>query len=382
MLARAAATASTLARRSSSSRFAPAMATAVPHMRHLSTATAKKASSKSKSSVATPPPGGQKLATMTAENPHIDVVKYEHKNRTWTLNHVDYFSKALAIGFTENGLQPGDVVLSWLPEHFSEQASTVQFSSTVMIVAAETAVDATVMSFQAPGMLESTVFSTMLCISQSPFPSFLLSFVSLTPSSLRTILLLLLYLHMSLQMVLQFACSKAGMVLYTLDPALATTDPDKAEEALAAALTLTKANVLVSQEAGSDVNFIRLASKVIPELRVFDFANGMPFVTPRFPHLRFPIQTGFDQDDKAGWLPLRHMIVPSDNLDTFVSEGSVTADTPLAGEMIMDAATGTIPVKLGPTLTNQQVVASKVWPTYVSILEKNFHEVPGVGVIF
>jgi hypothetical protein len=182
-------------------------------------------------------------------------------------------------------------------------------------------------------------------------------------------------------MVLQFACSKAGMVLYTLDPALATTDPAKAEEALAAALTITKANVLVSQEAGSDVNFIRLASKVIPELRVFDFTNGMPFVTPRFPHLRFPIHTGFDQDDKAGWLPLRHMIVPSDNLDTFVKEASITADTPLMGELVLDAATG-IPVKLGKTLTNQQVVANKVWPTYNSILEKKFHEVPGVGVIF
>jgi non-ribosomal peptide synthetase component E (peptide arylation enzyme) len=87
---------------------------------HLST---KAAASKK---VATPP-GGAKLASMTAENPHVDVVKYAHKSRTWTLNHVDYFSKALAIGLTENGLQQGDIVLSWLPEHFSEQASTVQF---------------------------------------------------------------------------------------------------------------------------------------------------------------------------------------------------------------------------------------------------------------
>jgi non-ribosomal peptide synthetase component E (peptide arylation enzyme) len=120
MLARAAATASIAARRSvSSSRLAPATATML--VSHLSTkaATAKKSSSK----IATPP-GGAKLASMTAENPHVDVVKYEHKNRTWTLNHVDYFSKALAIGLTENGLQPGDVVLSWLPDHFSEQAST------------------------------------------------------------------------------------------------------------------------------------------------------------------------------------------------------------------------------------------------------------------
>lgn len=181
-------------------------------------------------------------------------------------------------------------------------------------------------------------------------------------------------------MVLQFACSKAGMVLYTLDPALATTDPAAAEQALAAALTLTKANVLVSQEAGSDVNFIRLAAKVIPETRIFDFANGMPFVTPRFPHLRLPIHTGFDQDDKAGWLPLRHMVVPSDNLDTFVSDSSITADIPLCGTFKLDGSG--IPVSLGKTMTHQQVVAGKVWPTYCSILEKKFHEVAGVGVVF
>jgi non-ribosomal peptide synthetase component E (peptide arylation enzyme) len=82
------------------------------------------ANAKKSSMTPTSSAGGQKLASMTAENPHVDVVKYEHKNRTWTLNHVDYFSKALAIGLTENGLQPGDVVLSWLPNHFSEQAST------------------------------------------------------------------------------------------------------------------------------------------------------------------------------------------------------------------------------------------------------------------
>jgi hypothetical protein len=105
-----------------------------------------------------------------------------------------------------------------------------------------------------------------------------------------------------------------------------------------------------------------------------------PFVTPRFPHLRFPIHTGFDQDDKAGWLPLRHMIVPSDNLDSYVTDSAITADTPLCGELVLDSAG--IPVSLGKTLTNQQVVANKVWPTYASILEKKFHEVAGVGVIF
>ena len=81
-------------------------------------------------------------------------------------------------------------------------------------------------------------------------------------------------------MVLQFACSKSGLVLYNLDPTVAITDPEAAKEALSQALTLTKANVLITQEAGSDVNYVRLCEAVIPELRIFDFAEGTPFVTP------------------------------------------------------------------------------------------------------
>ena len=65
--------------------------------------------------------GGIELSTLKQANPHVDVVKYKHKNRIWTINHVDYYSEALAIGFVENGLKPGDVVLSWLPSHLSEQ---------------------------------------------------------------------------------------------------------------------------------------------------------------------------------------------------------------------------------------------------------------------
>lgn len=67
--------------------------------------------------------GGTQIAALSEENPNIDVVRYTHKNRTWTTNHVQYYSEALAIGFLELGLAPGDVVLSWLPEHFSEQVS-------------------------------------------------------------------------------------------------------------------------------------------------------------------------------------------------------------------------------------------------------------------
>jgi hypothetical protein len=64
--------------------------------------------------------GGSILASLKSENPYLDVVQYEHKNRTWSLQQVDYYSEALAIGFAENGLTIGDVVLSWLPAHFSE----------------------------------------------------------------------------------------------------------------------------------------------------------------------------------------------------------------------------------------------------------------------
>lgn len=66
---------------------------------------------------------GSLLTELTKENPHVDVVRYEHKNRKWSLNHVDYYSEALAIGFLETGLRPGDSVLCWLPSHLSESVS-------------------------------------------------------------------------------------------------------------------------------------------------------------------------------------------------------------------------------------------------------------------
>ena len=69
--------------------------------------------------------GGTILSNMAADNPHVDVVRYHHKNRTWTLQHVNYYAEALAIGLLENGLKPGDAVLSWLPSHLSEQVRTV-----------------------------------------------------------------------------------------------------------------------------------------------------------------------------------------------------------------------------------------------------------------
>lgn len=183
-----------------------------------------------------------------------------------------------------------------------------------------------------------------------------------------------------MQMVLQFACSKAGLVLYSLDPALAKTDPEASKQALAKALEITQASVLVSQESGDDVNYIRLAEQVIPELRIFHQNTGAVFVTPRFPHLRLPIHTGFDRDEKEGWIQLRHMVVPSDTLDQFVDPNKVTASTPLAGTLELDNKG--IPKAIGKAYTNEQVIKEGLWPTYCNILQKKFHAVEGVGVIF
>ena len=183
-----------------------------------------------------------------------------------------------------------------------------------------------------------------------------------------------------LQMVLQFACSKAGFILYELDPMTAVVDPAKAKEQLAAALAVTQANVLISQEAGSDVNYIRLAEAVIPELRIFTYEEGMPFVTPQYPDLRFCVHTGYEQEGKWGWLLLKHMVVPSDNLDVHVDTASLTGATPLAGRFVVDK--NGIPTGVDKPLTNDEVIQKGIWPTYNKILEKQFHKVEGVGVIF
>jgi len=246
--------------------------------------------------------GGSLLTKLAKENPYKDVVRYEFKNRKWNLQHVDFYSEALAVGLMENGLQPGDVVLSWLPAHFSES------------------------------------------------------------------------------MVLQFACSKSGLILYNLDPDLATQDPETAKEALSQALTLTKANVLISQEAGCDVNYVRLCEAIIPEVRFFDFAEGKPFITPRFPHLRFPIHTGFDQDDKWGMLTLKQFVVPADNLSNHLQGFTVDGSTPFLGELIVGP--DGVPTGTGNILTNDEVAESGCLETYSKILNRDFHVVEGEGVVW
>lgn len=67
--------------------------------------------------------GGQTVAQLAEQFPHMDAVRYDHKNQKFAYKDVDHYSEALACGFVEQGFQPGDIVLSWLPAHFSEQVS-------------------------------------------------------------------------------------------------------------------------------------------------------------------------------------------------------------------------------------------------------------------
>ena len=64
--------------------------------------------------------GGDYVRLLAKDNPYFDVVQYTHKNVIYSATHVDYHSEALAIGITENGLVPGDVVLTLLPPHLCE----------------------------------------------------------------------------------------------------------------------------------------------------------------------------------------------------------------------------------------------------------------------
>lgn len=192
--------------------------------------------------------------------------------------------------------------------------------------------------------------------------------------------------HVAEHHILQFACSKAGFLLYHLDPnpELAKSDPVTAKAALAKALELTKANVLFTQEAGNDVNYIHLTTGVIPEIRIFDFGEGMPFFTPRYPHLRFPVHTGFSIMDKEGMFAYKHFLLPSNNLDsllrdTMAGTKGLDGKTPLFGELVLGK--DGIPVSTGKVLTNEDVFKAKAWPEFTSILSREYKEIPGLGVV-
>jgi len=191
-------------------------------------------------------------------------------------------------------------------------------------------------------------------------------------------------LHFAEQHILQFACSKAGFLLYHLDPnpELAKSNPEAAKAALAKALELTKANVLFAQEAGDDVNYVDLTTGVIPEIRIFDFGEGMPFITPRYPHLRYPVHTGYTIEDKEGMFAFKHFLLPSNNLDTLLRDTGckeLDGKTPLLGELVYGK--DGIPVKTGKVMTNEEVFNAKAWPEFTSILNREYKEIPGVGVV-
>ncbi|GFH52310.1 hypothetical protein CTEN210_08786 [Chaetoceros tenuissimus] len=188
--------------------------------------------------------------------------------------------------------------------------------------------------------------------------------------------------HFAEQHVLQFACSKAGLTLYTLDPSLAVSDPEAAKKALTKALEITEANALICQEAGSDTNYIRLVESVIPELRIFNQDDGMPFIAPQFPHLRLPIHTGFDYSDKAGMIPLSDMLCPTNDLAASLKKTGKTVGekTALMGEL--EVGSDGVPTKKGKVLSNDEVLKSGAWPEFNAVLKKEYTEVEGTGVAF
>lgn len=181
------------------------------------------------------------------------------------------------------------------------------------------------------------------------------------------------------QHILEFACSKGGLILYKLDPAQATEDQEAAKASLAKALEITKANVLISQQAGDDVNYARLCEQVIPEIQIFNVEDGELFISPRFPHLRFPIHTGFGYGEMAGMIPYKDMLTSNGQLPHYLERFELTPQTPLMGELIMGP--DGLP-SLGKILSNEEVQSSGVWPTYSAILNKEYQEIEGVGVVF
>jgi hypothetical protein len=192
-------------------------------------------------------------------------------------------------------------------------------------------------------------------------------------------------------MILQFACAKAGLLLYTLDPVQSSST-----EAFAQALTLSQANIVIIPEAYNDINYIRLAEQVVVETRFFDFSTGSPFVSPSFPHVRLPVHTGFDQYQQWGWIPYRQLLVPSNNLSNYISGSSASTvsggEIPLCGQFVYDETKmngSSIPIDITAPLTHSQimqqpppVIDSLGWSTYQKVLNKSFHVVDGVGVIF
>jgi len=128
------------------------------------------------------------------------------------------------------------------------------------------------------------------------------------------------------------------------------------------------------------LSLITLSGKYFTDIRFFDFSEGKPFITPRFPHLRLPIHTGFDQDDKWGMLLLKQFVIPAGNLKEHLDGFTVTGSTPFLGELVLDDKG--IPTGTGKIQTNDDVTKSGVLETFSKILSKDFHVVEGEGVVW
>ena len=169
--------------------------------------------------------------------------------------------------------------------------------------------------------------------------------------------------------------------MYWLDPKTAIKDPELARKALSNALHVGKINVLVSQDAADDVEYVRLVERLMPELRFFDHMDGYPFINPRYPHLRFPIHTGWTRMTKEGFLMIRDFHVPAEGLlETLTFHHTINADTPLMGRFVLGK--DGVPIGLEKPLTNKEVLENNEWPIYASILRREYINVEGKGVVF
>lgn len=78
----------------------------------------------------------------------------------------------------------------------------------------------------------------------------------------------------------------------------------------------------------------------------------------------------------------KHFLLPSDNLDSLLRDTGCKAldgKTPLLGELVLD--NDGIPVKTGKVLTNEEVWKANAWPEFTSVLNREYKEIPGVGVV-
>lgn len=78
---------------------------------------------------------------------------------------------------------------------------------------------------------------------------------------------------------------------------------------------------------------------------------------------------------------LKHMLCPADTLqDQLGAIGAkIDGKTPLMGELVVGS--DGLPSK-GKVLSNEEVYKSGEWPTFTSILKKDYVEIEGVGVVF